>query len=398
MAVVITINSNPGNLLQAPIGTALALSEQGGFAGSISSVLWELTRPVESQAALTTVAAILIAPFDNGFTPDVPGRYRLRLVVTNADGSTEEDTAIVQVEHPAGVGFESPAPLEEREHDATTGWADDANFAIQAVLYRLGGRDAIVVKNTHGAAIPADRVVGIESVVDWPTETGGSAVPGAPVDYLPQAKLISPGGTSENLFAYVPAQIADTERGEAIRRGLIVSDTSAWAADAPLWVDFATGQLVDTQSTTTGFAPIARVVTSGSPGLLAFDPSAMETGADAMKPGEMNLLDNQAAPVDVGAPFIWDDDPASGPFAYVIEYGIRRPDSEFSEVGRMMISLDHNNDVGQVSVQRLATAGGTGVAFSMTYNGGDATFRLQYTSTNTGVAPRLRWRFVTDFV
>lgn len=390
MPLALTIDAVSGNKLNAPIGTALVLSEASSFL-NIDEVTWELTLPPGSSATLTTAGVIAAAPFDNGFTPDVPGSYRVRLIATYADGSTDEDTQIVSVDLPHHSG-ELPAPLESRERDATIGWSADVNELLNDLLEERSATERIRYVNRTGGAINQDTVQFVDGLRDWPTETGGTVVAGADLDYIAEIA----GGTDGIPVLLEGAGAPNGARGNAVRRGFALMDTSSWSVGDELYRT-STGALANTVGAPTTLSkPVARVITSAATGIIWFDPSGATGPGGDPRPFEITLADNTSSWTDVGGPFSWDLPITS--YAYSYHYAIKRPDSEFSEVGVLHLLMNGVNNVGQALQQRLATSGGTGVSLRLQFTAGSpGTFTLQFQTTNTGDDAVLQLKPAADF-
>ncbi len=395
MSVTITINAVAANLDDAPIGVAAALSELGAFA-SASSVQWELTTPPDSSAALTTVGAIMAAPFDNDFTPDVPGNYRVRLIVTLTSGTVEEDTKLARVLMPWGVDADEtlPAPLEEREEDANIGWADEANLMRRSAHARYSGAEWLTVLNDTGADIPAGTVVQVNDVLDWPSQTGagtGSAVPGATVDYI---RTIVPATTAAENLALVVTAITDGAKGRVLRRGIVVYDTTAFGVPVNSFVGYAgVGALLVPYHTWAADGACGKILVAGTPssappGVLWFDPGTAER---LWQPPllEVTLSDNEAAPVTVGSRLQW---VVAVTTSAMVRYEITRGATPDTEVGHMTVSTE---GVGSVSVASHVGAVDPGVVFSVAVGAGVAA--LKYTTTNTGFDATLKFRLLEEF-
>ena len=386
MAVVVTINGAPGVLADAPIGVVAALSEQGAFAGAPIDVLWELTRPPGSASVLASPGHILLAPFTNAFTPDVPGGYRVRLVVTFADGSTAEDTSLADVLLPQLTdGGELPAPLEDRESDPTIGWADRANRILRAAHDGWVPADICTFRNDTAAPLTKGMVVHLLAFARWPDLTGGGTgipVVGARLDFVVEA--VPAGSTTiANLAMVLDDTVAVGARGKALRRGLVPLDTASLGyAPGSSRIYYAGQNLIPT--VTPNRFPIG-LVGSGTgiadpPGSFWFDPSHIETVArDEVSP--IVLADNQVAAVDVHSLLVW---ATASVRAVHLRYHITRTiaGNSTTETGRLFLAIDPGVPEGVLSQVVATTTVPPGITFSSPVVAG--LVRLRYTSTATG--------------
>lgn len=162
--IVIQQSDNPGKnpgtrdnlLLNVPIVLS-NLNDNG-----ISTWFWHFTDlPSGSNAILATPTTPI-----SGFTPDVPGTYLIRLTVGYTGGSQ-----YAQV----GAGIETlnlhyriPAATEDGEFDATRGWSQAVNEALQILDDGYG--DLLAGVSTVGSALPP--LAGVEGSVLRESEPG----------------------------------------------------------------------------------------------------------------------------------------------------------------------------------------------------------------------------------
>lgn len=390
---VITIAGVAGNKDDAVIGTSLALSASDWT--GVASATWEITRPPTSAAALTTVGLIGAPPFTNALVPDVPGNYRIRLIVTTTTGAVVVDTALVRIEMPfALVADEAlPAPLEEDEENGTTGWADEVNRGLQAAYQVYSGNEWVTVVNNTGGDLAAFDLVALNSVQFWPLEMGGSIVVAGVNDAIYRAETPT-AAAGENLALVVNA-IADGAKGRVLRRGVVPMSTGAWSAGAILGGLTALAPLSRTRSsagafTTAGY-PLGKVAIAG---LVWFDPGA----------GELRQAEEYVITLADGATdSIVDDDGATLPrwditdfSAVICAYEVTRSNRDV-EVGHLYLTF---GTTGGVTTNPSATAvggasGSPGVTFGV--SGVFNAMYLKYTSTSTGATPVLRLRVLQEF-
>jgi len=101
--------------------------------------------PAHHPSALTIANPTTLE--NKTFTPEVAGRYLVRLVATNTGTSAQEVlTALYEVS--SAYGAEAlPAPREQFEYDADTGWARAVEEQLHANLLMRGGRKCVRVIN-----------------------------------------------------------------------------------------------------------------------------------------------------------------------------------------------------------------------------------------------------------
>jgi len=378
MAVTITVDGTPGNALDVAIGVALTLGEQAGFVGA-SVVQWSLTRPPTSAASLTTAGSIGAPPWENAFTPDVPGDYRTRLVVTYADGSTAEDSVVVAVALPQVTGAQIlPAPSEATERDADSGWADGVATGLKLALDIQGPGEFVTFLNDTGGALTAMQLVYVQELIRWPDLTGGAPVVGAPLDYVCSVSIVA---TPSGLPVVVLEAVADGARGRALRRGFAVVDTTAFATMGTINRMYADN--AGTITVEPGHQPIGFVGygtdTDLSAGWILYDPAVLL----AYQTGTATLPDSTLAPLPVDSARL--AFPVALVHGFSVRYCVTR--GSLTEVGRLMVATDGASTSVVVSKTALSSPGVTFVAgvaagivalgFTTTVTGTDA--RMDYT-------------------
>ena len=382
MTLAITLNGSAGPLLSAKIGSAVALSEASSFAG-VSAVTWELTRPPGSAVALSVSGLIGAAPFTNSFTPDIPGNYLVRMVAVLTAGGSVDVSTVARVADPFVLGTlaSQPAPGEQREVSASVGWADEATAMLRAGRLHMSGNAYVTAYNGAGAPLASGTVVRLSDVIAYPTMQGGAIVPGAPVDYVARAYAV--GAIRRNL-AWVLDAIPADGRAVALRRGVVVSDTSGYTAGDILYLHPTSGNLTTTPTP----YPVAQVLrsattTANPPGLIHFDPRA----AEDLQPGwyKCTLGAVGLVATDVDAWLQWT---AASTYAVIVDYMLRVGTDPDVQVGRLYISI-RNAAVAECIVDRVA--GSTTVVPGVTFTGvvSAGTAKLQF--TNTGASASMEY-------
>ncbi len=390
MAVVITCNGSPGNLTNPAIGSAVALSEQGGFAGVVSSVLWTMTKPPNSIAALSETSAIRSAPFTNAFTPDVGGVYRIRLVVTYANGATETDTVLVlvQLAYALSTSDNLPAPLESTERGESVGWADAVNSLLLAAHSVYSGSEYVTAVNATGGDLVAGQVVELDDLERWSTESGGSTVFGSDDARIATASLHTL--TSWQNLALVTADVSAGAKFRALRRGVVALSTAG----------MVTGDVLEPSSSDGTLTPISRKrevrarpcgkVLGAS--VIWFDPAGGELARDRRY--TITLQDGVTGSYSDGSALLprWNVTKWVGA---VCGYSITRGAANV-ECGILTFAFQDSGGSAAGSVAAVGTSLGTvGVTFAVTSLFGDLV--LTYTSTATGVQPVLQLHVIQEF-
>jgi hypothetical protein len=375
MAVTITVDGTPGNALSVPIGVALALSEQAGFVGA-SVVQWALTRPPLSAAALTVAGSIGAPPWTNAFTPDVPGDYRVRVVVTYPNGSTAEDSVVVAVALPQVTGAQIlPAPSESTEREADTGWADGVATGLKLALDMQGPAEWIVILNDTGGTLTGGSVIWVGEMRRWPDITGGTPVPGAPLDYVVVGSII---GTPPGIPVVVLESIADGARGRALRRGIAVLDTTAIvppSVGSRIYSNGLGGITTHPNHWPIGFSGYG-TATALQAGWLLFDPTVLLGNQAATAP----LPDSTLSPIPVDASRL--AFPVALVHGFSLRYCITR--GSLTQVGRLMIATD---GASTSLIESKTALSSPGVTFSASVTAGIVA--LGFITTATGTAARM---------
>ena len=375
MAVTITIDGTPGNALSVPIGVEVTLGEQAGFVGA-SVVQWSLTRPPTSSAALTTQGSIGAAPWENAFTPDVPGDCRVRLVVTYPDGSTAEDSVIVAVALPQVTGAQIlPAPSESTEREADTGWADGVATGLALALDIRGPAEWLTLLNDTGGTLTGGSVIWVSEMRRWPDITGGTPVPGAPLDYVVVGSII---GTPPGIPVVVLESIADGARGRALRRGIAVLDTTAIipvGTTARIYSNGVGGITTHANHWPIGLSAYG-TATALQAGWLLFDPAVLLADQTATK----TLPDSTLSPIPV------DTSRLSFPVALVHGFSLRYcvTRGSLTQVGRLMVATD---GASTSLIESKTALSSPGVTFSAGVHAGMVA--LGFVTTATGTAARM---------
>ena len=374
MAIVITIDGTPGNALSVPIGVEVTLGEQAGFVGA-SVVQWSLTRPPTSAATLTTPGSIGAAPWENAFTPDVPGDCRVRLVVTYANGSTAEASVVVAVALPQVTGAQIlPAPSENTEREADTGWADGVASGLALALDIQGPAEWVVVLNDSGGPMTAGSVVWVHALSRFADLTGGTPVHGAPLDYVASAEAVPVG-----MPVFLPDAIADGARGRALRRGVVPYSPAVFGATSGVQALYMPADRLTPRVLTTSPTHVragwcaAGSPTAASAGWLLFDPAALLRGGY----GYALLADNSGVPSPVNATdLVFDAATVAG---FTIKYRLTRG-AHVTQIGWFTAACDANGVTGYNATSAASTA--SGVTFSAAVAGGH--LGMGYVTTATG--------------
>jgi hypothetical protein len=220
------------------MGTTLRLGELGGYANAAAGgILWNLWKPPESEATLTTIGG----SNDVNIKLDAPGNYRVRLTLTDTSGGVAYDDLILRVQLPGVVDADDgtvgsfPAAGEKLELDGNNGWQKSLNHALSRALDSQLGSARIVLHNSAVTAIAAGTIAAVKSVKLWAELTGGGT--GARPDTGPDHWVPSNDNQSGmSVFAFVPDSIPAGGRGVAILAGLVEWDTSTWgAAGSSVW-------------------------------------------------------------------------------------------------------------------------------------------------------------------
>lgn len=396
MATSIKLNGVAANLEDAPINVAVALDDAGGFAGA-TDVLWELTQPPLGTAVLATPGHILLAPFTNKVTPTTSGNHLVRLVVTKADGSIETATRLIRVRMPYALDDEEqlPAPLEEREHDASTGWADEAARLLAETARLRSGNLDVVVQNDSGVTLFTGTIATLSDALAWPYKTGagtGSPFAGQTSDHIALAKRATVANGRQNLALVTQVgNIARGARGRVMRRGLWVFDTSLFVDGDVLHLNHETGGLTTNLARPypVGVVIRAALPTANPPGLIYFDPAAAEALTQGWR--SIDLLDTQVAWADVDSAHLsWDAAATEPGLAAIIEFSVARPTPDRRDTGHIYISSD-GAAAASAGVYKENAGGATNVRFRAAVVAG-VTY-LQYQSDpGAPSTPTLRYR------
>ena len=390
----ILFNGAPGPQVVL-VGNVVTLSDLDGFGGA-SKVLWELQRPLTSSSVLTKVGEVLVGPFTNDFTPDVPGNYLLRLTGYNAVGAVLYSvTGLAKIRVPTVPSFPTqsayPAPGESTENDPSTGWAYEVEALLRDHAALLSGAEYATYANVSGGILVKGKLLYVDGGVDWPTFTGGVVVAGAPLDHLVSAE-VGTGQQGRRIgLALNLADIANNATGRVLRRGMTTFDTAAWAPGVTLYYDPLLGGF--TTDPRASF-PVAYVVRQGpetgaTAGLLYFDP--INVGG-LFSPDDLlvTLPDNTAVAADLSLRLQWTL--AQLYTSAVVEYEVIRGGTPDIEVGLMRIVMNAAECI--VDVWYADTTVSPGVFFGGVVAAGVA--KVQFLTTNTGQDAFLRFRVLSE--
>jgi hypothetical protein len=279
MAVSIEINGSAVSEVKVPLGVAVSLTNNDNT--GIGVLTWEIVAYPErysetdpdaapTQPAFATnysgwtlgVDSVLSRTQTSGggfsavpFTPDLPGRYEIRLT---SDIDADPVTVVTEVTGPQD-DREAPAPGENAETGTFRGWARNMNRRIEMERVRRGWER---VYNGTGSTIAVGKVVRITGTPDWRTLSGNSVPAGAATarKRIPQIALEdgTARGAGENRHGIVAASIVSGAFGwiksdAAIHEG----DFSTYAVGDKVYAD-ATGSMSPTPSNVAiGFVTVA---------------------------------------------------------------------------------------------------------------------------------------------
>jgi len=316
-------------LEDAPIGVQHDLSNAAGAGGwtDVDEVTWTLLTPEGSAAAMSVASPIVAAPFDNDFTPDVPGTYTVHLHITYLDSSTSTDRCVICVVDPytrvalpgiyeLGADPDDASPNPTR--DATHGWGRVDMSAKRALaLGALSTQKRLVVFNNTGGAVGAGVVCNLLTHIVYKGRVADGVAPAMAYREFVPTIAVADGTDPDSVgygttLVYIPEAIANGEYGAAILAGLIVANTAPMAA-GDLMVITGAGNLSTPMDLTMVNRPVAMVHnpalnTADPPGGFWFD------GRDPGFPLESGAVETPiyVEAQDAGAPVWGAVDPGAG--------------------------------------------------------------------------------------
>ena len=215
------------------------------FSGTINgssydSAVWEIYGPVDSAV---TTASWTVTNSTQTFTPDVPGRYLVRLTVTNVSTNTPETySCLSEVRDPQVPQASIPAPNEEDEYDGNEGWSRSTEAFLRTMSRGLPFKNIVSVTLTPGVVssgqpspIVANSVVVLDESINGPLEVW-------------KACAIEPSGTKGNnlvlsvsavdsddavaaqgILFYLLEDLAVGEKALALVSGVVNVTTTGWS-------------------------------------------------------------------------------------------------------------------------------------------------------------------------
>ena len=142
---------------------------------SYSDAVWEIYGPSDSE--ITTTQWVMSDSLQT-FTPDVPGRYLIKITATNVStGNPETYTCLAEIRDPQVPQASIPAPNEEDEYDGNEGWSRSTEAFLRTMSRGLPLKNIVSVTLTSGVVssgetpfIPAGSIVSLDLAINGPLE------------------------------------------------------------------------------------------------------------------------------------------------------------------------------------------------------------------------------------
>jgi len=357
-----------------PIGTAITLSNGDGWTG-VARALWQLFVPPGSAAALDVPGGWQIAPFTNGFTPDVPGVYRAELTTMALDGSMARASGVATVAFPFVLDAgQTPATGETTEQGAS-GWTDPVDLLLQRAARIDSDAQLVTFLNGTGSALAEGVVVTLTEQRRWPDVMGGAPVTGAPLDYIAEAV----GDVGLDRLVLVVQGGADGERCVGLRRGVIAIDATSWGLTPGTLQTIYLDDFGLPPTATQSEWPLGRAVAGAADadpgGYVYWDPATSES---AGRTGAVvaTLADNTAVATSIPG-LSWDAAAVAG---VSIKACVRRAGRSF--VTTLVGAVDNSVPEFRLGATFAVTTTSPGVTLSGAVVAGRAV--IQFTSTSMG--------------
>lgn len=207
---------------------------------SYDNAVWEIYGPVDS--AVTTTGWTTTNSTQT-FTPDVPGRYLVRLTVTDVPTSTPETySCLSEILDPQIPQASIPAPNEEDEYDGNEGWSRSTEAFLRTVSRGLPFKNIVSVTLTPGivsggqsSPIPATSVVELDVYMNGPLEAWRACAIEASGTksnnvVLSVSAVTSDSATAEfGMLFYLLEDLVVGQKALALVSGVINVDTTGWS-------------------------------------------------------------------------------------------------------------------------------------------------------------------------
>jgi len=247
---------------------------------------WEIFGPVSSgvDTGLWTLGSTA-----QTFTPDVPGRYLVKLTVDNTNTQISEVfTCLLEVQDPQVPGHSIPAANESNEYDSNEGWARSSEAFLSLVSQTAGYKKIVSVSKSTVGTSSKGTVVSLESsptLVQWKGAEVDVNVDLVPIKdgYNNFTLMVDAINATDPLVATKPLlllleDLPENGKALALASGVINYTTTGFAADSAIYVTDA-GILTDTPGTTTRV--VGKVLTEDATGVNVPNPGVVYFNGEA---------------------------------------------------------------------------------------------------------------------